>query len=104
MVIGAITTAIRIGQIVYRVARFQEKVIGKAWSRFPSRVRKGVIHGSIAGHIIGQVLEYYFKEEDGGNLIGLPEKTFQQRPNNRQYKARGKVFKSARGRCYPYRR
>ncbi len=104
MVLGAIGTAIRIGQIVYKIYRFQDRVIGKALRGYPRGIRYGVQHGAGIGAIAGSAIEYYKPEEPEGNIIGVPEKAQFKRPNNRQYKTRSAVRKSVRGRCYPFKR
>ncbi len=104
MVIGIVTNAIRIGSILYKVYRFQDRTISKAYRGFPRGVGRGVSHGAGLGTIAGSAIEYYKQEEDGGNLIGVPErKTGKGRYRQRQ--TRSKIFKSARGRrCAPYGR
>ncbi len=92
MVVGIIPTAIRIGQLVYRVYRFQDRAIGKAYRGFPRGVARGVQHGAGLGAIAGSAIEFYKDEEAGGNIIGIPER-FRQRQYNRQYKTRSKVHR-----------
>ncbi len=96
MVLGAISTAIRIGQLVYRIYRFQDRAIGRAYRGFPRQVRVGVQSGAGLGLVSGGAVEYFKQEEQGGNIIGLPEK-IKQGKYNRQPKARNQVFQSARG-------
>ncbi len=94
MVIGpAISTAVKVGQILYRIVIAQNRVIGKAYSRYPRQVRTGVQHGAGLGSIAGSVVEYYREEEQGGNIVGLPEKV-QQRKHNRFGQTRNQVFNS----------
>ncbi len=101
MVYGAVaTTAIRIGRVAYRIYREQYRAIGKAYRGYPRYVRKGVQHGAGLGAALGGAIEYAKQEEEGGNMIGLPERQ-SQRPNYRQQKTRNKIFKSSskRGFC-----
>ncbi len=101
MVVGAIPAIIRLGQIAYRVYRFQDRAIGKAYRGFPRGVRQGVVHGSTLGTLSGGIIES-LKDEAGGNIVGIPE-TVGQRQYNRLGKARSSLFKSARRRRGRYR-
>ncbi len=93
MVVGLIPSIVRLGQVVYKVYRFQDRAIGKAYRGFPRGVGKGVQHGAGLGTIVGSAIEFYKDEEQGGNMIGVPQR-IQQRQYNKFQKGRGKVFGS----------
>ncbi len=101
MVIGIITTAIRIGQIAYRIATIQNKAIRDSWRYYPSQIREGVVYGAGFGAFVGSVIEYFSNEEQGGNIVGI-QAPVRKGGNNRQYKTRNKIFKTFRSRrCAP---
>ncbi len=100
MVIGVIGTVIRLGTVLYRVA--------KTSNRFPKTMRvlrrqgayEGAQYGAGLGAFVANV-EYYFEQE--GRLDGIPSQ-IKQRNGNRFRKTRSSLFKSARNRCYPKKR
>ncbi len=93
--------AVRIGTIIYKVASAQGKLIDLTWksAHVSKNIRDPVVHGFFAGSIIGQILNEFLPQEEGGNIIGqVPP--IKQRNDNRFSKARNKTGRFARGRKY----
>ncbi len=83
-----ISGVLKIGQVIYRIARFQEKAIGHAYRFYPKPIRQGVVHGSTIGTIAGGVIEFFKGEEESGNIDGI-QTGIQKRHDNRQRQTRG---------------
>ncbi len=100
MVLQFIPVAVRIGQIVYRIATASNKFPKTTQVLKQQGALSGAQHGAGLGAFVANV-EYYYEQasEQAGNIIGLPEK-IQQRTGYRQQKARNKVFCPPRSRRF----
>ncbi len=100
MVIALIPVIVKIGQVVHKIVSSGKYFPKTAKELVRQDVASGVVSGGGFGAFVASVVDHYSQEETVGNLVGLPEKTVQQRNDNRFSKTRSALFKSARSRRF----